>query len=105
MEKKTQRVVQRFHSKSLIPLHIIELAKGRGEDLNEIVMSNTIMDWLENQQASYRFKDGENVVHKENVLLSMEVVKIDKEFFNVKNSSGVVESKLRMKGIDCSWWI
>lgn len=98
-------VVQRFHSKSLIPHRIIELAKAKGEDLSELVMCDTVMDWLENQQASYRFKDGEDVVHKDNIDLKMEVIKIDKEIFRVKNKDGTFTDKLRMKGIDCRWWI
>jgi hypothetical protein len=102
---KTQRIVQRFHSKSLIPFHIIELSRAKGEDVSNLVMCDTIMDWLEQQQMSYRFKDGEEVVHKENIDLKMEVVKIDKEIFRVKNKDGSTSDKLRMKGVDCSWWL
>lgn len=104
-EKKTKRVIERFHSKSLIPYSIINEAKMKNEDLENMYMSDTIMTWLEKIQPNYRFQEGEEVCHKENIHLKMEVVEIKKEYFTIKNAAGVSEQKLRMRGVDCSWWI
>jgi len=103
--EKNQLILQRFHSKSLLPYSVIELSRSRGEDLSNMFLCDTIMEWYEKYQSSYRFKEGEQVVHRDNLSMKMEVMKIDKEIFRKKNSDGSFSDKMRMKGIDCSWWI
>lgn len=104
MAVKTKRMLDRFHSKHLIPWSIVQLAKNRGEDIENIYMSNTIMEWFEKEQATNKFSEGDEVAHEENIELKMEVVEIKKETYIV-NVAGKAEQRTRMKGIDCSWWV
>lgn len=105
VEFKSRRVVDCFHSKSLLPYSVVVEARMKGEDLCNMYMCDTIMTWLEQVQSSYKFSEGEEVCHKENIGLKMEVVSIKKEYYSFKNASGVVEQRVRMRGIDCAWWV
>lgn len=102
---KKNWVVERFHSKTLIPWEVLSTAMARGEDLSNLYMCDTVMDWMEGVGPTFRFDVGDEVAHKENIGLKMEVVDISKSTFKRKNKDGSVTEMMRMNGIDCGWWL
>ena len=53
MKTEIKRIT--LHSKRLLPAFIVDTARKNGEDMVEIVMSDTIMTWVEKQQSIIGF--------------------------------------------------
>ena len=75
----------KFHSKELIPLAVVELGK------------EAIDDFLKNGRSMYRFCTGEDVVHKQDLTTRMVV----QEIVRKKSRDG---EKARLDGIRCHWF-
>jgi hypothetical protein len=55
----------------------------------------------------YYFKEGDDVAHKDNLGIKLEVIRVIKEFkkFNTtRGNSTLQETRCVIKGIECGWW-
>lgn len=84
---------ERFHSRLLIPYEVAQKAIDQ-DDIEPILL------WIDAFQTGYKFKEGQEVAHKDNPLQKMYVQKI--MVANISLESGAKFSK--MIGILCHWW-
>jgi len=85
--------IERFHSRLLIPWKIAEKSIKTG-DIEHVLL------WQDVHQQGYKFKEGEEVAHKESLSQKMFVHKI--LVSNIVLKSGMKFSK--MIGIMCHWY-
>jgi len=75
-EQPMKLIKDRLHSKLLVPWDIAQQGKG------------AVIDWITNQQNMYRFKEGEEVAHKECLTKKMFVSEILKEMKEIPSGFG-----------------
>ncbi len=101
MKTKLEKV--HLHSRRLVPYYIVDMARRNNEDLDNVVMSDTIMTWIEKEQSQHRFQPNDEVCDIDNINLKLRVVQVLKKFEKTI-INGKEESRLRIKGIECEYW-
>jgi hypothetical protein len=86
-----------FHSKHLIPFSVAE----KGPD--------AIQSWIDNEQATNRFSEGDEVVHRDNLALKMYVKEIMKQIVEKRDGTGkdgkpIMRKISKMVGVVCYYW-
>lgn len=84
----------KFHSRELIPY---EKGQEGIEDLEKVLL------WIDAYSEDHRFKEGDEVCHKENLEQKMIVNKILKKTIEIP-INGTKEKKTKMIGIECHWF-
>jgi len=91
LEEEIKKVIhtKKFHSKELIPWQVAQNGKA------------AVIDWITSEQEMHRFKEGDEVAHKEWLEQKMYVEDILKEFREVASglSSGKKKKVTRMLGV------
>lgn len=88
-------ITHRFHSKEIVPF--VTATKGI-EDIENVLL------WIDTHQQDYKFKEGDEVAHKDNLAQKMFVSKILKKTISIKTNGGEEQPRTKMIGIECHWW-